>query len=34
MILLIDYGKPYKLTVGSRTSSLDLVTGVMFKLVL
>ena len=34
VMLLIDLGKPYKLPVGSRTSSLDLVTDVNFKLVL
>ena len=34
VMLLIDLGKPYKLPVGSRTSSLDLVTRVKFKLVL
>ena len=34
VMLLIDLGKPYKLPVGSRTFSLDLVTGVKFKLVL
>ena len=34
VMLLIDLGKPYKLPVGSKTSSLDLVTGIMFKLVL
>ena len=34
VILLIDLEKPYKLPVGSRTSSLDLVTDVKFKLVL
>ena len=33
MILLIDLGKPYKVPVGSRTSSLDLVTDVNFKLI-
>ena len=33
-LLLIDLGKPYKLPVGSRTSSVDLVPGVKFKLVL
>ena len=31
---LIDFGKAYKLPIGSRTSSLDLVTDVNFKLVL
>ena len=30
VMLLIDLGKPYKLPVGSRTSSLSLVTAVMF----
>ena len=30
VMLLIDFGKPYKLPVGSRTSSLSLVTAVMF----
>ena len=30
VMLLIDLGKPYKLPVGSRTSSLPLVTAVMF----
>ena len=30
VILLIDLGKPYKLRVGSRTSSLPLVTDVLF----
>ena len=34
VMLLIDLEKPYKLPVGFRTSSLDLVTGVKFKLVL
>ena len=33
VMLLIDLGKPYKLPVGSRSSSLDLVTDVSFKLV-
>ena len=30
VMLLIDFGKPFKLPVGSRTSSLHLVTAVMF----
>ena len=30
VMLLIDLGKPYKLPVGSRTSSLLLMTAVMF----
>ena len=30
VMLLIDLGKPYKLPAGSRTSSLPLVTAVMF----
>ena len=30
MMLLIDLGKPYKLPVGSRTSSLPLVTAFIF----
>ena len=30
VMLLIDLGKPYKLPVGSRTSSLPLVTTVVF----
>ena len=30
VMLLIDFGKPYKLPVGSRTSSLPLVTAFMF----
>ena len=30
MMLLIDFGKAYKLPVGSRTSLLPLVTAVMF----
>ena len=30
VMLLIELGKPYKLPVGSRTSSLPLVTAVMF----
>ena len=30
VMLLIDLGKPYKLPIGSRTSSLPLVTAVMF----
>ena len=30
VMLLIDLGKPYKLPVSSRTSSLPLVTAVMF----
>ena len=30
MMLLIDLGKPYKLPVGSRTSSLPVATAVMF----
>ena len=30
VMLLIDLGKPYKLPVGSKTSSLPLVTAVMF----
>ena len=34
VMLLIDLGKPYKLPVGSRTSSFDLVAGIIFKLVL
>ena len=34
VMLLIDLGKQYKLPVGSRTSSLDLVIGIIFKLVL
>ena len=34
VMLLLDLGKLYKLPVGSRTSSLDLVTDVNFKLVL
>ena len=34
VILLIVLGKPYKVPVGSRTSSLDLVSDVNFKLVL
>ena len=34
VMLLIDLGKAYKLYVGSRTSSLHLVTDVNFKLVL
>ena len=34
VMLLIDLGKPIKLPVGSRTSSLDQVTDVNFKFVL
>ena len=34
VVVLIDLGKPYKLPVGFRTSSLDLVIGIIFKLVL
>ena len=34
MMVLIVLGKPYKLPIGPRNSSLDLVTGVNFKLVL
>ena len=34
VILLIDFGEPYRLTVGSRTYLVNLVTGVAFKLVL
>ena len=34
VMLLIDLGKPCKLPIGCRTSSLDLVTDVSFKLVL
>ena len=30
VILLIDLGKPFKLPIGSRNSSLPLVTAVMF----
>ena len=34
VMLTIDLWKPYQLPVGSKTFSLDLVTGVKFKLVL
>ena len=34
VMLLIGLGKPYKLPVGSRTSSLPLVTAVLFCMIL